>query len=100
MTDEEKAARRQSLAFNTEAVRSGLFAAALDIGDVMKEAGVAEGEAALITGAVEFAVQLWDQVMQSAGNTPKASREAFNRQAQYFFTKHRRLGAQQEITKQ
>lgn len=99
MTDEEKAARRQSLAFNTEAVRSGLFAAAMDIGEVMKEAGVAEGEASLITGAVEFAVQLWDQTMLAAGNTPKASREAFNRQAQYFFTKHRRM-EKQEITKQ
>lgn len=91
MTEEatNEATRAQTLAFNTEAARSGLFAAAIDIADIMRENDVPEGEAALITGAVEFAVQLWDRTMIAAGQTPKASREAFEKQAKFFFKKHR-----------
>tara|TARA_R110000824_G_scaffold401790_1_gene616414 strand:- start:2985 stop:3311 length:327 start_codon:yes stop_codon:yes gene_type:complete len=86
--DQEKA---RTLAVNTEAARAGLFAAAADMLTMMKEAGVEHGEAAVVTGAVEFAVQLWDKTMLGAGNTPKASREALEAQIKFFLNKHREI---------
>ncbi|MGH6730017.1 MAG: hypothetical protein ACREBK_07670, partial [Sphingomicrobium sp.] len=63
LTDaEQEAAWRRHMAFNAEAARSGLFAAALDIATTMREQGVAQGEACLLTGAAEFVAQLWQQV--------------------------------------
>lgn len=98
LTDEEQeAAFRQSMAFNTEAARSGLFAAAIDIAEEMKKAGIPHGEACLVTGAVEFAAQLWFQVMHRAGQPPKKSRAKLRQQIGEFFDKHEkaeRRGAQ------
>lgn len=101
-TDEEKeAAFRQSMAFNAEAARSGLFAAAIDIADTMKKSGVPHGEAALLTGAVEMAAQLWFEVMHRAGQPPKFSRARFIKQAKEFFDKHEKASRapQQPATK-
>jgi hypothetical protein len=89
LTDkEQEAAFRQSMAFNTEAARSGLFAAAIDIAETMKKAGVPHGEACLVTGAVEFATQLWFQTMHRAGQPTKRSRAQLVKQVRDFFDKH------------
>jgi hypothetical protein len=88
-TDEEQeAAFRRSLAFNTEAARAGLFAAALDIAETMKEAQVPHGESCIMTGAVEMAVQLWAQVSETAGVPRKKSRETLEKEMRRFFAKH------------
>lgn len=86
--EQEKA---NAMAMNTEAARAGLFAAAADMLEMMRDAGVEHGEAAVVTGAVEFAVQLWDKTMLGAGNTPKASREALETQVKFFLNKHREI---------
>lgn len=102
LTDaEQEAAFRQSMAFNAEAARSGLFAAALDIADTMRKSGVPHGEACLVTGAVEMAAQLWFEVMARAGHQPKLSRARFIKQAREFFDKHERASRrpQQPATK-
>jgi hypothetical protein len=91
LTDEEQeAAFRRSMAFNTEAARSGLFAAAIDIAQEMKKAGVPHGDACLVTGAVEFAAQLWFQMMHRAGQQPKKSKAKLVAEIKTFFDKHER----------
>ena len=92
-TEELDAAYRQSMAFNTEAARSGLFAAALDIADTMRSHGVPNGEACLMTGALEFAVQLWFQVSAQAGVMPNRARDTLMKEVWDFWDKHRRLNA-------
>lgn len=72
MTD-ERAAR---LEMNTEAVRAGLFASATDIAEMMKENGVEDASAAILTGAIMFAVELWDNTMARAGHPPMKRRKA------------------------
>ncbi len=89
--DENEAALRLSMSFNAEACRSGLFAAAIDILDTMKKNDIPNGEAALVTGALEMACQLWMQVMLQAGHMPEAARIAFFGQAKTFLRKHSRL---------
>lgn len=84
----------QALAFNTEAVRGYLFTAAVEIARGLKEGEVEHGEAALITGAVEMAAQLFAQVMHQAGKTPRESRMALEKIMRQFHRKH--WGAGQE----
>ena len=94
--DENEQAFRQSMAFNSEAVRSGLFAAAIDIANIMKKNDIPHGEAALITGAIEMAAQLWMQVMLKAGNTRQAARQQLEKQVRTFALKHSRPAEQQD----
>lgn len=89
---EQEAAFRRSMAFNAEAARSGLFAAALDISLEMKKAGIPHGEACLLTGAVEMVAQLWQQMMSAAGQPPKRSRAKLVAEIRTFFDKHDRAG--------
>lgn len=83
-------ARAKSLAFNTEAARAGFMAAGLDMMKVMRKNGVVEGEAAILTGAVEFAVQLWEQTMEAAGHPPQIRRAALEKQVRFFIQKVRK----------
>ena len=93
--------RRQALALYAEATRAHLCAAAQEMIEALQSQSVPEPAAPVITGAIEAAVILWDTAMTAAGHTPRASREAFERQARYFFAKHRRLAAEaREATKQ
>lgn len=85
----EEQARRQTFAFNAEAARAGMFAAAMDMLETMREGGVVENEAPLLTGMLEASVQLWASVMLAAGQSPKAAREALLGQVQFFWNKHR-----------
>jgi hypothetical protein len=86
--DPNEAAFRQSMAFNSDAARAGLFSAALDIADTMKENDVPHGEAAVVTGALEMAAQLWMQVMLQAGHTRMKARQAAEKQFRTFLIKH------------
>ncbi len=89
-TPEEIAeAKAESLNFHQEAVRAGLFATAID----MMENGVPDGAPALLEGALEFAVSLWDRTMTGAGVTPAASREALTRRMRHYLVKHRHQSA-------
>lgn len=85
---EQQKAFAQSLAFNTEAVRAGLFASAQDISEMLHQNGVPHADAALVTGAVEFAAQLWTQMMFKAGHTPRSIRTKLHEQVRYFHRKH------------
>ena len=92
MAEEETPMTRDELiAFRVEAVRSGLFASALDITETMKEAGVEDVGGIIVTAAIEFAVQLWEQSMMAAGHTPKASREALESEVRFYIKKYRNL---------
>lgn len=88
---EQDAAFKRSMAFNAEAVRSGLFAAALDISNELKKAGVPHGEAALLTGAAEFVAQLWQQVGENGGLKPMKVRTTLLGEIKTFFGKHVRM---------
>ncbi len=99
---EQEAAFRQSMAFNAEAARSGLFAAALDIAVEMKNAGIPHADAAILTGAAEMVAQLWQQVAHQAGIPAATARKNLEKEIRTFFGKHvraTRAGAP-EITKQ
>jgi hypothetical protein len=85
---DEEAAFRRHMAFNVEAVRSGLFNAAMDIADTMRGQNVPHADAILTTAAVEFAAQLWTQVMIRAGHPPKKVREELQKQVHFFHRKH------------
>ena len=91
---EQEAAFRQSMAFNSEAVRSGLFAAALDIADELRKAGVPHGEACLLTGAAEFVAQLWQQVGHKGGIPPMKTRSTLLKEINTFYGKHVRATRQ------
>jgi len=93
---------RRSMAFNAEAARAGMFAAALDMLDTMREQGIPQAEAAVMTGAVEMAAQLWQQVSHEAKIPVQKARRTFLSEAQHFFSKHLRMTREgaQEPTKQ
>lgn len=91
VTDAENdAAYRRSMAFNAEAARAGLFAAALDIAGEMRKGGVPHADAAILTGAVEFSAQLWQQVGEKAGIASSQIRQNFLKEAKFFYGKHQR----------
>lgn len=92
--DEEEAAFRRHMAFNVEAIRSGFMNTALDMSNTMREQNVAHADAILTTAAVEFAAQLWTQVMLRAGHSPKKVRESLEKQIRFFHRKH--LHAEQQ----
>lgn len=78
----------QSMAFAAEATRGYLFAKLAEVTEEMKEQGIKQPEAALITGALEFAVQLWVQVGHGAGATRTNIKRNLELQTMQFFTKH------------
>lgn len=100
--EEQEKAFRQHMAFNVEAIRSGLFASAIDMAETMRKNGVPHADAILTTAAVEFAAQLWTQVMYRAGHTPRAIRTELHKQVRYFHRKHLKAEQQgaQPVTKQ
>jgi hypothetical protein len=94
--EEMEEARREALIFHTEACRAAMMNAALDIAQTMKENGVSEGEACLVTGAVQFAVELWDKLMRRAGNTPLDSRRELERQVKMALSRCRKNDTEEE----
>lgn len=78
----------QDIAFNIEATRAGMFAAALDMLESMRTAGVQDAPAALITGSIEAATQLWAQVSKRAGVPRKKARETMEKEMRRFFAQH------------
>lgn len=98
--EELDAARRQALAFHTETCRAAMMAAALDIANTMRENNVPEGEACIVTGAVQFAVELWDKIMRRAGHTPLDSRRGLERQVKMALSKCRKDDDGEEMVAQ
>lgn len=88
--DDVEAKRKANIIFHTEAVRAGLFQAASDIAKIMSDGGVEDSAACLCDGAVEFVAQLWDGMMQGAGNTPLDSRKALERKIKLALSAARR----------
>lgn len=88
------------MAFNAEAARSGLFAAAIDIAEAMKKSEIPHAEAALLTGAVEFVAQLWHEVGIKAGKSPAQVRKMLEKQVRTFFIKHTKASYAPERTVQ
>jgi hypothetical protein len=87
----EEADWRRSMAFNAEAARAGIFAAMLDIHETMNKQGVPQAAAAVMTGAIEAAAQLWVQVSMESGIPVAKSRRTFLGECQTFFSKHLRM---------
>lgn len=85
---ELKEAEWRAAAFNAEAARSGLFAAALDMAEAMKDSGIPNAEAALLTGAVEFVAQLWQQVGLAAGIPRATTRKLIEKELRFYLNKH------------
>lgn len=69
-------ARRDKLKMNTEAVRAGMFAAMIDMATMMQANNVDDGSAAIVDGAMLFAVELFDNAMVKAGHAPSVVRKA------------------------
>lgn len=78
----------QALAFNAEAVRGYMFNAAREVAEGMQKDGIAFGEAALLTGAIEMVAQLWAQVAHRSGISPSDARQKAERQFRIFYHKH------------
>jgi hypothetical protein len=78
----------REVAFNVEALRGYFHSAALEALTGLQEQGVAHGETACITAAVEFAVQIWAQVSIRCGVPPKKARETLEREIRTFWRKH------------
>lgn len=85
---EQEAAFRQHLAHNVEATRAGMMAAAMDMAVLHRDNGLPHSDAILTTAALEFAVQLWVQVMVGAGKRPSEIRKGLDRQVVAFYRKH------------
>jgi len=79
---------RHDIAPFVELVRSGVFAAAMDMNQILSRAEVPNGAAALLSGTIEAAVQMWVQVMLKSGNTNQKIEDALNQQVQTYFRKH------------
>lgn len=88
LTDEERA-ERQAFAFNAEAARAAMFAAAMDTIQTMQAQGLAHNEAPVLTGMIEATTQMWTHVMIQAGHSPSKARAALIGQVNFFFHKHR-----------
>lgn len=86
--DQAEADYRRSIAFNVEAMRSGLFSAALDMAKTMKEADIPNADAVMLTAAVEFTAQLWAQVSKQTGIQRGKSRATLEKELRFYFAKH------------
>lgn len=75
-------------AFNVEAVRGFLFSAMLEAADGMREQGVAHGEAAILTAAVEATAQLWAHVSHRAGVPRAKCRSTLEKEMRELLMKH------------
>jgi hypothetical protein len=73
---------RDEVAFNVEAVRAYLFTSAMHIFEGMSQQEVAHTPVAVMTGAVEFAAQLWMWTAMKQGvpvwKARKIARKEFN----------------------
>lgn len=86
--DQAQADFTRSMAFNTEAIRSGMFAAALDMADTLKQADIPNAEAILLTASIETAAQLWAQVSKQSGIPRPKARATLEKELRFFFNKH------------
>lgn len=75
------------IAPHVEAARAGFNLIAVDMMRAMGEKGVENAPAAVLSGAVEFATQIWVQTMLQAGNPPLKVREALIQQVKTYFMK-------------
>lgn len=78
----------ESAAFNVEAVRAFMFTQAVQVAEGMKEQGAANADAALLTGSLEFAIQLWVQVSIRAGVPAQKAWLTLHHEARALFQKH------------
>jgi hypothetical protein len=85
----------REVAFNAEAVRSYLFSAGQHVLEGMTEQKVNNGAAAVLTGSVEFAAQLWMQVALQSGVPVKKARETAEKEFRGFLRKHSQPQQQQ-----
>lgn len=74
--------------FNAEAVRAFLFNQALQVAEGMKEQGAEHTDAVILTGSLEFAVQLWVQVSLRAGVPAQKAWQTLHSETRTLFGKH------------
>lgn len=85
----------REVAFNAEAVRGYLFSAGAHVLEGMQEQKVDHAPAAVLTGALEFAAQLWMEVSLQSGVPPKKARETAEGEFRKFLRKHAQLKQQE-----
>lgn len=73
--------------FNVEAIRGYLNSACLEVLEGLQEQQVAHADAALLTGVLEAAAQIWAQVSYRAQVPPMKARTTFEAQARKLFIK-------------
>ena len=78
----------QEVAFNCEAVRGYLFSAAEHVLEGMQDQKVEHAGAAVMTGGLEFAAQLWMQAALQAGVSPMKARQTAEKEFRGFLLKH------------
>lgn len=89
-TDEQEALARL-IDFNIEAARAGLFAAALDITETMKDGGAPDEDAyaAILTASAKFTAQLWQQVSALRAVPHATARKVLDKEIRTFFDQSR-----------
>lgn len=78
----------QDIAVHVEVVRAGFNATAQDMLQFMLEQGVTDAPAAILSGAIEAAVQMWVKTMSEAGHPPSRVRESLIQQVKTYHRKH------------
>lgn len=76
------------VAFNAEAVRSYFFRTGLDVFEQMRTDGITKPEVAVMTGALEFAAQLWMWVAMRSGVTKQKARQTAEKEFRTFLIRH------------
>lgn len=89
--EEEQRRMQEAMNFHVDATRAGMFAAAMDMQQVMQENDVVNVAPIIMTGALEAAAQIWFQVSAAAGVPRQKSRKTFEKQARQLFTKHAKI---------
>ena len=86
----------KEVAFNVEAARSYLFTAGLHVFEGMSEQGIAHAPAAVMTGALEFAAQMWMWTAMRQGVPVQKARQTAEREFRTFLIKHSKTKPQGE----
>lgn len=73
---EQEEALNDLLDFNIEAARAGLFNSAIDIAETMDANNVPEVSPIMLTAAVTFTAQLWQQMAELSGIPKKVALKA------------------------
>jgi hypothetical protein len=88
IVDENLTLPTQDIAAHVEICRAGFQATATDMLEFAASQGVENAAAAVLSGSLEAAVQMWVQTMQGIGHPPSRIRESLFDQIKTYHRKY------------